>query len=44
MDLHDACLVHLSEEQGDCRVLIIESRFGFYRTFGSQVILRNFQG
>ena len=38
MSLADACLVHLSEIESDCRVLTLDRHFALYRRFGRQVI------
>jgi len=38
MDLADACLVRMSEQHRDCRVLTTDADFRIYRRFGRQVI------
>ena len=38
MSLADACLVRLSELNGDCRVFTLDSDFTFYRRHGRQAI------
>jgi uncharacterized protein len=38
MDLADACLVRLAEQNQDCRVLTTDSDFRIYRRFGRQTI------
>jgi predicted nucleic acid-binding protein len=38
MDLADACLVRMSEQHSDCRVLTLDGDFRIYRRHGRQMI------